>query len=234
MSRLVLITVMVGMSAVMGHSQNVTRRPASPAGSAVTQIGGVFDARTGFVNGRWIEIRYGRPLKRGRDLFGTSDFVDFLNDGAPVWRAGANQSTRLTTEASIAIAGRTLAPGEYTLFIDLQPNDKWTLIVSRWPAQTTYDEANKAALWGAYQVHARPRRRAGPDARGAPAPRLRADVVGVPGRHRKGRPARAGLGPEARGGPIHRRRLTRVRLKADTTQLCDVVSGFSRTCRRTV
>ncbi len=143
--------MMVGMSAVVGHSQNATRRPASPAGSAVTQIGGVFDARTGFVNGRWIEIRYGRPLKRGRDLFGTSDFVDFLNDGAPVWRAGANQSTRLTTEASIAIAGRTLAPGEYTLFIDLQPNDKWTLIVSRWPAQTTYDEANKAALWGAYE-----------------------------------------------------------------------------------
>ena len=143
--------MMVGMSAVMGHAQNPPRRPASPAGSAVTQIGGVFDARTGFVNGRWIEIRYGRPLKRGRDLFGTSDFVDFLNDGAPVWRAGANQSTRLTTEASIAIAGRTLAPGEYTLFIDLQPNDKWTLIVSRWPAQTTYDEANKAALWGAYE-----------------------------------------------------------------------------------
>jgi hypothetical protein len=151
MSRLLLITLMVGMSAVVGHSQNPTRRPASPAGSAVTQIGGVFDARTGFVNGRWIEIRYGRPLKRGRDLFGTSDFVDFLNDGAPVWRAGANQSTRLTTEASIAIAGRTLAPGEYTLFIDLQPNDKWTLIISRWPAQTTYDEANKAALWGAYE-----------------------------------------------------------------------------------
>ena len=151
MYRPLLIIMMVGTFAVTGQAQAPTRRPASPAGSAVTQIGGVFDARTGFVNGRWIEIRYGRPLKRGRDLFGTSDFVDFLNDGAPVWRAGANQSTRLTTEASIAIAGRTLAPGEYTLFIDLQPNDKWTLIVSRWPAQTTYDEANKAALWGAYE-----------------------------------------------------------------------------------
>ena len=151
MSKALLIVVMAGTLVALGRAQNATRRPASPAGSAVTQIGGVFDARTGFVNGRWIEIRYGRPLKRGRDLFGTSDFVDFLNDGAPVWRAGANQSTRLTTEASIAIAGRTLAPGEYTLFIDLQPNDKWTLIVSRWPAQTTYDEANKAALWGAYE-----------------------------------------------------------------------------------
>jgi DUF2911 family protein len=102
------------------------------------------------VNGRWIEVRYGRPLRRGRDLFGTPDFVDFLNDGAPVWRAGANQATRLITEAPLTIAAKTIAPGEYTLFIDLKPDDKWTLIVSSWPAQTTYDEANKAALWGAY------------------------------------------------------------------------------------
>ena len=78
------------------------------------------------------------------------DFVDFLNDGAPLWRAGANQSTRLITEAPLTIAATTIAPGEYTLFIDLKPDDKWTLIVSNWPAQTTYDEANKAALWGAY------------------------------------------------------------------------------------
>ncbi len=152
MSRPLLIILMAGTLAavgVMGQAQ--TRRPASPAGSSATQIGGVFDARTGYVNGRWMEIRYGRPLKRGRDLFGTSDFVDFLNDGAPLWRAGANQSTRLITEAPLTIAARTIAPGEYTLFIDLKPDDKWTLIVSNWPAQTTYDEANKAALWGAYE-----------------------------------------------------------------------------------
>jgi hypothetical protein len=149
MGRSLLIALMAATLAVAGHSQ--TRRIASPPGSSLTQLGGVFDARTGYVNGRWIEIRYGRPLKRGRDLFGTADFVDFLNDGAPVWRAGANQSTRLTTEAPLTIAGKTLAPGEYTLFIDLQPNDKWTLIVSAWPAQTTYDEANKTALWGAYE-----------------------------------------------------------------------------------
>jgi hypothetical protein len=117
----------------------------------VAQIGGVFDPRTGYVNGRWLELRFGRPLKRGRDLFGPSDFVDFLNDGAPVWRAGANQSTRLMTEAPLVIAGKPIPAGEYTLFIDLAPNDKWTLIISRWPAQTTYDEANKAALWGAYE-----------------------------------------------------------------------------------
>jgi hypothetical protein len=151
MSRLLLIISMAAIVMPVGHGQTPARRIASPAGSSTTQIGGLFDARTGFVNGRWLEIRYGRPLKRGRDVFGTDDFVDFLNDGAPVWRAGANQSTRLITEAPLVIGGRPVPAGEYTLFVDLAPNDKWALIVSGWPAQTTYDEANKAALWGAYE-----------------------------------------------------------------------------------
>ena len=151
MLRPLLIVLTVTTLVPVGHAQNPQRRIASPAGSSVAQVGGVFDPRTGYVNGRWMELRFGRPLKRGRDLFGPSDFVDFLNDGAPVWRAGANQSTRLTTEAPLVIGGKAIPAGEYTLFIDLAPNDKWTLIVSRWPAQTTYDESNKAALWGAYE-----------------------------------------------------------------------------------
>jgi hypothetical protein len=151
MTRPLLIVLMVAALVPAARAQNPQRRVASPAGASAAQLGGLFDARTGYVNGRWMELRFGRPLKRGRDLFGLPDFVDFLNDGAPVWRAGANQSTRLTTEAPLVIAGKTLPAGEYTLFIDLAPNDKWTLIVSRWPAQTTYDESNKAALWGAYE-----------------------------------------------------------------------------------
>ena len=65
-------------------------------------------------------------------------------------RADATVVTRLL-EAGATIAGKAVAAGEYTLFIDLAPNDKWTLIVSKWPAQTTYDESNRAALWGAYE-----------------------------------------------------------------------------------
>jgi hypothetical protein len=126
------------------------RRVASPAGASATEVGGRHDEREGYVGGRWLEVRYGRPIKRGRDLFGPPDFVDALNDGAPVWRAGANVSTRLTTETDIVIAGRAIPPGDYTLFIELAPRDRWTLIVSRWPAQSTYDYGNKAALWGAY------------------------------------------------------------------------------------
>jgi hypothetical protein len=144
------LTIFIAVLAATALVSGQDRRSASPAGASATEVGGRYDARTGFVGGSRLEVSYGRPMKRGRDLFGPPDFVDFLNDGAPVWRAGANVSTRLMTEAPLAIAGRTIAPGEYTLFIDLQPRDRWTLIVSSWPAQTTYDHENKAALWGAY------------------------------------------------------------------------------------
>jgi hypothetical protein len=143
--------VVLGLMAAgaVGSSEAQARKPASPPGSSATQVGGRHDEREGYVDGKWIEIRYGRPIRRGRDLFGPSDFADFLNDGAPVWRAGANVSTRLATEVPITIGGQRLVPGEYTVFIDLSPK-AWTLILSTWPIQTTYDDSNKTALWGAY------------------------------------------------------------------------------------
>ncbi len=125
------------------------RKPASPAGAAAVQIGGTFDPRSGYVNGGWIEVEFGRPLRRGRDIFGPPDFIAFLNDGAPVWRAGANYTTRLITELPLLIDGTRLEPGEYTMFIRLGP-ERWTLIVSTWPAQETYDYQDREALFGAY------------------------------------------------------------------------------------
>jgi hypothetical protein len=105
------------------------------------------------VDGRWIEIRYGRPVKRGRDLFGPDDFAEALNDGAPVWRAGANVSTQLNTQVALDMGGVRVPPGTYTVFIELS-RDQWTFILSNWPAQTTYDDKNTAALWGAYEYTA--------------------------------------------------------------------------------
>jgi hypothetical protein len=130
-------------------------RPASPAGTAATEIGGKYDKPAGadeavYTGGKWIEISYGRPIKRGRDLWGSgADYGKSLYAGAPVWRAGANVSTRLKTEVPIVINNKTVAPGEYAMFIELKPNN-WTLIVSSWPVQTRYDPKNTQALWGAY------------------------------------------------------------------------------------
>ena len=140
--------------AVENRSLAQERRILSPPGHSAVQVGGTFDpVQYGYLGGSWIDVYYGRPLKRGRDLFGPPDWAVMLNDGAPVWRAGANQSTRLVTEAPLIIGGTRVEPGEYTLFIDLS-DDGWTFIVSTWPAQATYDYENKDALFGAFDYTA--------------------------------------------------------------------------------
>jgi hypothetical protein len=44
-----------------------------------------------------------------------------VKDGSPVWRAGANDTTRLTTQAALTIGGKTIQPGTYNVFVDLKP-----------------------------------------------------------------------------------------------------------------
>jgi DUF2911 family protein len=130
-------------------------RPASPAGSSATEVRGKYVNRPGadeptYQGGKWIEITYGRPIKRARNLWGTGgDYGKLVNAGAPVWRAGANQTTRLKTDVPLVFNGKTVAPGEYSVFIDLKPN-AWTLILSTWAAQTTYNPNDKTALWGSF------------------------------------------------------------------------------------
>ena len=129
-------------------------RPASPAGTASTEVLGKYETSGGeavYKGGKWIEITYGRPIRRGRDVLGGSgaSYGKVANPDAPVWRAGANNSTQLKTEVPLVIAGKTVAPGTYTMFIDLKPNN-WTLIVSNWKAQTNYDPKNTSEIWGAY------------------------------------------------------------------------------------
>ena len=117
-------------------------RPASPRGSSATQLGD---------KGPWIEITFGRPIKRGRDLWGSgATYGQTLMARAPVWRAGADVSTRLKSDVPLQIAGKTVAAGEYSLFIDLKSPTDWTLIVSSWSAKKAGSDQQKDALWGAY------------------------------------------------------------------------------------
>jgi len=141
-------------------------RPLSPDGAAQAQVLGTWTkgerpaftlGRETYQGGKWIEITYGRPLQRGRDLFGAGENYGkaALDVGSPtlpappVWRAGANVSTRLKTEVQLTFGDKTVPAGEYSLFIDLKPS-VWTLIVSSWPAQLKFDPKDKSALWGAY------------------------------------------------------------------------------------
>jgi hypothetical protein len=130
--------------------------PASPRGTAATQIGGKWvvekeGAAPRYREGKWIVVDYGRPILRGRtDIFGSgADYGKKVNDDGPVWRAGANQTTRFKTEVPLVFAGKTLAAGEYSVFVDLKPG-AWTLIFSTQPHQTKYDPNNKTETFGAY------------------------------------------------------------------------------------
>lgn len=134
-------------------------RPMSPRGSSAAHVLGTWTGsgrqtfaagRGTYQNGKWMEIDYGRPLKRGRTLFGSgADYGASLLIGAPIWRAGADVTTRLRSEVPLTIGGRKIPAGEYSVFIDLKENN-WTFVLSTWPAQRTYDPNNKDALWGAY------------------------------------------------------------------------------------
>jgi hypothetical protein len=138
-------TLAIGMTLLLATTFAAAQgeRVASPAGTSATQLG---------PGGKWLEITAGRPIKRGRDLWGSGPTYGktLLAGGAQVWRAGANVSTRLKTEAALEIGGKPVAAGEYSLFIDLKSATDWTLIVSSWGAKKSGDDPQKDALWGAY------------------------------------------------------------------------------------
>lgn len=132
------------------------KKPLSPAGTAATMVGGTWsapdkDGERRYSGGKWIEVTYSRPMLRGRtDVFGKgADYGKVVNGGAPVWRAGANATTKLTTEVPIEIGGKRLEPGSYDLFVDLKEG-AWTLIVSTQPTQDKYDANDKTKIWGSY------------------------------------------------------------------------------------
>jgi len=154
MKRQVLMLTVVLVSAVGILALAQGQRLPSPPGTAAVEVGGKYVSTADgpvYQGGKWIEVSYGRPIRRGRqNLFGTgADYGKTLYAGAPVWRAGANQTTRLTTEVPLVFDGKTLAPGQYSVFVDLK-DKAWTLIFSSWPAQANYDPKNTKALWGAY------------------------------------------------------------------------------------
>ena len=121
-------------------------RPASPPGAAATQIG---DA--------WIDVTYSRPILRGRNgHFGSGEsYGEKLNAGGPLWRAGADATTRIKTEADLMIGGTTVPAGEYSLFIELK-DGAWTAILSNQGHMASFDRDKMAEglTWGAYGYNA--------------------------------------------------------------------------------
>lgn len=137
--------VMVGEAAAQD-------RPLSTRGHAATQLGGSYNDEGRYEGGYWIDVRYGRPILRGRNgIFGEgAEYGRRIYAGAPVWRVGADQTTTFTTEADLLIGGQRLNAGEYTLFADLSDPAAWTLIFTTWGVKQDFREDDPNALWGAY------------------------------------------------------------------------------------
>ena len=109
-------------------AQGARQAPASPRDSLKVTIAGAD-----------ISVNYGRPSKRGRDIFGG------LNDmkWGMVWRMGANEATAFTSSKALQFGAHTVPAGKYTLFAKLDQAGKWELIVNKQTGQwgTAYDAA---------------------------------------------------------------------------------------------
>ncbi len=87
------------------------------------------------IDGAHISITYGRPYLKGRVV--GKDLAQF----GYVWRAGADESTTLTSDRTLVLGGLTVPAGSHTLWV-LPAADKWHLIVNKATGQwgTDYDE----------------------------------------------------------------------------------------------
>ena len=126
--------------------------PSSPRGLAAIQVSGAWtpsDDGPQYRNGKWISVDYGRPILRGRpNIFGSgAEYGRTIMDGAPVWRAGANANTRLTTQAALDFGGTTVQPGVYNVLVDLKPG-VWTMILSTQTLQPQFNAEDKVNLYG--------------------------------------------------------------------------------------
>lgn len=88
------------------------------------------------LQGKSITISYGRPYLKGRQAVGAG-----LVPYGEVWRLGADEATKLTTDADLMIGNLKVPKGSYALFT-IAGKDHWTLIVNK-----------KADQWGAFDYN---------------------------------------------------------------------------------
>lgn len=160
-STLAIITLCAATTAVLSaQAVPEVKLPPSPPGQAAIQLGGRWEklAEGGqrYVDGKWVVVDYSRPLLRGRtNIFGAgADYGKTVMAGAAIWRAGANETTRLTTQAPLQIGDKTIAPGIYNVFADLKAG-QWTFVLNTQPVQPKFDPADKVRLSGATNYDAK-------------------------------------------------------------------------------
>src|SRR5712664_2485690 len=101
-------------------TQSFANRPLGPLS--------VRAAARASVGGAAVWVDYGRPMKRGREIFGN------VVPWNTVWRTGANEATQFNTSADLVISGATVPAGKYTLWTLPTPSG-WKLIINKQTGQ---------------------------------------------------------------------------------------------------
>ena len=93
--------------------QDKSKRPSPPASTSCK-----------FADGKTITVDYSSLRMKGRKIFG--ELVPY----GKVWRAGANEATTFVTNTDLAVGGKAVPAGSYTIFT-IPDSDIWTLIISK-------------------------------------------------------------------------------------------------------
>jgi DUF2911 family protein len=74
-----------------------------------------------------ITVWYGRPVARGRILFGDSGLAKWDR----VWHPGADSATRIRVSHDLQLEGKDVKAGDYSVWLIPRRDAPWTLILSR-------------------------------------------------------------------------------------------------------
>ena len=120
-----LLTILfIGIISIEGYSQKKEEVRISPKAAVIQKVG--------FTD---ITIDYSRPGVKGRTIWGG------LVPYNAVWRAGANEATKITFNSDVKINGKKLKAGSYGFFT-IPTKDKWTIIFNK-----------VADQWGAFEYN---------------------------------------------------------------------------------
>lgn len=109
------------------------------AASVSAQRASPHETTTAMLAGKKITIVYGRPYVKGRDVWHTN-----VAPAGKVWRTGADEATKFTTEVDLMVGSIHVPAGTYALFTIPSGDTKdWTLILNKTAEQMgafKYDE----------------------------------------------------------------------------------------------
>jgi hypothetical protein len=86
-----------------------------------------------------IKVTYGRPYKKGREIFGG------LEKYGKVWRTGADEATEISFAKDGKFAGESVKSGTYSLFTIPNENE-WTIILNKQTGQSGTEYNKKQDL----------------------------------------------------------------------------------------